>query len=443
SSLTLGSTPYLIAGPNIYWLGLDENDPPGSITYPSRQRVLEVLATAYAMGANTVRSTTLGVSVGCELCVWPQLGVINGQALEVVDFAVWAARLYGVRLVIPLVDQYEYYHGGIFSFLQFHNLSTDDHSPFYDTTSDVYTSFLAYVTTIMNHTNPYTGLRLSQDPTILAWESGNELGGWGGSGAPAQWTAALAGFVKGDLAAQQLFVDGSYGVVRDALAIPEVDIYSDHFYPPYVSKLNSDARTVAAAGKVFLAGEFDWVSHGSSPRMWALVAAPALLALAVLVLPRRWFPWPIAYGCLCRRKIASPPAGAEEPADESAPSTSTSAALPSPRKRRKPPAALIRAPYTFYFQKWHFSLLIFLLLTPAGALLLHFLLPSTISAFTSSLTTTPGVAGGLYWSLFGHDDTCQSYVYHDDGYWLVYPGQGAFMAYRVGQLVQWERGVSG
>ncbi|EJU02007.1 glycoside hydrolase [Dacryopinax primogenitus] len=591
STLYLGSSPYVVAGPNIYWLGIDENDPPGSVTYPSRQRVLEVLATAYAMGANTVRSTTLGVSVGCDLCVWPRLGVINGQALQVVDFAVWAARLYGLRLVIPLVDNYEYYHGGIYSFLQFHNLSTDDYSPFYDTSSAVYDSFLAYITTILNHTNPYTGLRLSQDPTILAWESGNELGGWGGSGAPASWTAALAQFVKSDLGAKQLFIDGSYGIVRDALGIGQVDIVSNHHYPPYTSKLFSDARTALAADKAYLAGEFDWVSHGSSPRMWALVAGPALLALLVFALPGRWFPWPIRYGCLYREKrkragsaegvgvgaggarqmemADQPETDAEDspPPLRSSPPPSSRPAYPelSPRNKmsrpsykrqdteraerwrlfedgaegkmpflerigtgtgmpfspppappssaappvgsppgspqgrasrlsqhtpRSPsqsgthshshhippttpkrplytptasyrsshartpsplPSLLMslkplpaeREPHTFLFRKWHFALVIFLLLTPAVALLLHFLLPSTISSFTSALASTPGVSGGLYWSLFGHTDTCTSYVYHGDGYWLVYPGQGGFMSYRVGQLVVWERGVSG
>lgn len=41
-------------GPNIYWLGLDENVQP-SPSYPDQGRVREVIAAAAAMGANTVR----------------------------------------------------------------------------------------------------------------------------------------------------------------------------------------------------------------------------------------------------------------------------------------------------------------------------------------------------------------------------------------------------
>lgn len=70
------------------------------------------MATAAAMGATSIRSHTLGNSVGHPLSISPSLGVYNEEALRVVDFAIYAASTYGIRLIIPLVDQWAYYHGG-------------------------------------------------------------------------------------------------------------------------------------------------------------------------------------------------------------------------------------------------------------------------------------------------------------------------------------------
>jgi mannan endo-1,4-beta-mannosidase len=72
----------------------------------------EIMATAAAMGASTIRSHTLGNSVGHPLAISPSLGNFNEDALKVVDFAIYAASTYGIRLIIPFVDQYSYYHGG-------------------------------------------------------------------------------------------------------------------------------------------------------------------------------------------------------------------------------------------------------------------------------------------------------------------------------------------
>lgn len=72
----------------------------------------EMMATSAAMGATTIRSTTLGVSVGHPLSINPSLGVFNEEALRRVDYAVYAAGTYGLRLIIPLTDNWDYYHGG-------------------------------------------------------------------------------------------------------------------------------------------------------------------------------------------------------------------------------------------------------------------------------------------------------------------------------------------
>lgn len=107
TNLMLDGEPYRIVGPNIYWLGLVEDDGEGP-SYPSQGRIREAFAIAVAMGATTVRSHTLGVSTGNPLSIWPNANVTNPAAFDSIDYAIAAARNYGVRLIIPLTDEYQY-----------------------------------------------------------------------------------------------------------------------------------------------------------------------------------------------------------------------------------------------------------------------------------------------------------------------------------------------
>ena len=110
SSLYLGSSPWTASGANVYWLGLDENIRPSSlnspptISYPTKARITEIFDTMVAIGARTVRSQTLGVSVGHPLSVMPRLGEVNEEAFENMDWAIREARRTGVRVFAPLVS---------------------------------------------------------------------------------------------------------------------------------------------------------------------------------------------------------------------------------------------------------------------------------------------------------------------------------------------------
>lgn len=50
------------------------------------------------MGGTAVRTHTLGVSFGNALSVEPSLDVFNENAYEAIDFAIVAARLYGLKV---------------------------------------------------------------------------------------------------------------------------------------------------------------------------------------------------------------------------------------------------------------------------------------------------------------------------------------------------------
>ncbi|KAK8139849.1 glycoside hydrolase family 5 protein [Apiospora sp. TS-2023a] len=273
STLLVDGNPWKAVGPNVYWLGLDENvvppagepyDPVTKSSYPTKGRITDVLATVKALGGTMIRSHTLGISLGNPLGVMPAPGMVNEAAFASIDWAVYQAGQYGIRLMVPLVDNFDYYHGGKYTFLRWagFNLtqSTDaDIQQFYNNATIV-AAFKDYITQVLTHRNPYTNQAYAEDPTIFAYETGNELLGpiWGDMDCPADWIADIARFVKA-LAPQKLLVDGTYGVNNTHLAIEDVDIFSDHYYPVDTVKLQNDLDLVQGAGKAYFAGEFSWV----------------------------------------------------------------------------------------------------------------------------------------------------------------------------------------
>jgi mannan endo-1,4-beta-mannosidase len=160
----------------------------------------------------------------------------------------------------------DYYHGGKFSFLRFAGFNiTGSESPLPPETMQFYTNatiiqdFKNYIQRLLTHVNPYTGLTYAQDPTIIGYETGNELNGlsWGDKDVPVAWTREICQFIK-KLGPHKLCIDGTYGVNTTHFAVSEVDIFSDHFYPLNTTILESDITAVESANRVYLAGEIDW-----------------------------------------------------------------------------------------------------------------------------------------------------------------------------------------
>eukprot|EP01105_Mastigella_eilhardi_P010665 TRINITY_DN2483_c1_g1_i1.p1 TRINITY_DN2483_c1_g1~~TRINITY_DN2483_c1_g1_i1.p1 ORF type:complete len:445 (-),score=112.24 TRINITY_DN2483_c1_g1_i1:76-1410(-) len=246
TQLVFEGAPFRFSGCNMYWLGLDENC--GGVDYPTRYRVDDAVSTAVEMGAQVVRAHTVGVSTGCSKSFEASLDTYNSVAADYIDYAVYAAGKAGLKLVIPLTDNYHYYHGGKHDFCDW--LGVDEKVFFTDT--KVIAAYLDYVDTLIMHVNNYTGLALRDDPAIMAWETGNELS------PPATWTQTVADHIKA-VDPNHLVMDGRYGVDDiDALRIASVDIHSDHYYPMSTSKLAKDAKLVASYNKTFFVGEYGW-----------------------------------------------------------------------------------------------------------------------------------------------------------------------------------------
>ncbi|MGN7453955.1 glycoside hydrolase 5 family protein [Paenibacillus pasadenensis] len=252
SRLELNGEPFRFAGPNVYWLGLDENVE--GVAWPTEFRVRDALDTALEMGATVVRSHTLGASQGHPLSIMPEPDRFNEEALRRVDFAVREAAARGLRLIVPFVCNWSYYHGGRSTFAGWRGL--EDPRAFYSD-PEIKEVFKRYIAMLLTRVNALTGVAYRDDPTILAWELGNEL-----NDAPAEWVKEMAAYIK-SLDGNHLVAHGKqFELDRDKLGIEELDILDVHYYPANAEALARDAAETAAAGKVYICGEFGWTEDG-------------------------------------------------------------------------------------------------------------------------------------------------------------------------------------
>lgn len=184
-----------------------------------------------------VRAHSIGISTGNPLSFEPSLNVFNGAALDAADYAISVAESLGIRLIVPLTDDYHYYLGGKHDFTDWLGLNE---SEFYTSSAAIgafenvrwltsmdwigcaiceFVVWLSqYISHRVQHVNPYTNRTAANEPAILAWETGNELS------PPSNWTQTIAEFIK-SVDGNHLVLDGSFGVNVASLPIAAVDMY--------------------------------------------------------------------------------------------------------------------------------------------------------------------------------------------------------------------------
>jgi mannan endo-1,4-beta-mannosidase len=252
TTLRLNGKPFRFSGANIFWLGMRGTS--GENIYPTHFEVDDALATASFMGATVVRSHTLGISVGCPICIEPARGTFNNTAFQHIDYAIQSASMHHIKLIIPLTDNWHYFHGGKHTFTYWRNIPNE--KQFYTNTLVIH-DFKQYISMILNHKNHYTGRSYKDDPTIMAWETGNELT------APFTWVQDITTYIK-SIDQLHLILDGNRGqnnqhndFSRD-LSIKAIDLYSGHYYPPDSASMLAQMKQTIEAKKVFIVGEYDW-----------------------------------------------------------------------------------------------------------------------------------------------------------------------------------------
>ena len=86
------------------------------------------------------------------------------------DLVLKIAREKGVRVFVPLVDQW-WWMGGRAEYAAFRGKQPDD----FWTDEQVISDFEKTISHVLNRKNTLTGVVYKDDPTIFGWETGNEI----------------------------------------------------------------------------------------------------------------------------------------------------------------------------------------------------------------------------------------------------------------------------
>jgi mannan endo-1,4-beta-mannosidase len=274
--LTLGGETFRFSGPNIEWLGVEGYGPLDSAgpRYPSLFEIDDALDTAKMMGAQVIRSQTLGDSIGCDLCVEPKLGEFNPEAFRHIDYVLKAAHERGLRLIFTLVGDNAYADGGGASEYVKDLGPSGPVGPMGPTTfftdPRAIVRFEEHIAALLNHKNSLTGIAYKDDPTILAWEDCNACGGGGSM----KWVDTIGSFIK-SIDKNHLYEDNGIiyfdksGALFDATT---VDIFTAEYYPHWdamfaafmggykttAELFSKHAERVTSHGKVYVVNEYGW-----------------------------------------------------------------------------------------------------------------------------------------------------------------------------------------
>lgn len=160
--------PWRFGGTNCYYLHTS-----------SHYMIDSMLDNAAVMDLKVVRCWAFNDDPSSETALQPSPYTYPEDAFDSLDYAVYKAGQLGLRLVLPLVNNWPDY-GGMQQYVKWFLGLPDDsyaegvnHDRFY-TDPAIRKCFLAYIQHVITRKNRYTGLRYADDPTIMTWELANE-----------------------------------------------------------------------------------------------------------------------------------------------------------------------------------------------------------------------------------------------------------------------------
>ena len=246
--------------------------------WPDRFEINDALESVRQMGGTVVRSYVLSVVRTNDGPGIPRHvlgpGKFNEAGFRVLDNILLAANQAGVRVIVPFVDNWNWW-GGREDYAGFRGKSKDE----FWTDPQVIADFKATIRHLVTRTNTLTGVAYRDDKAILCWETGNELQ------SPPAWTREIAVFIK-SLDTNHPVMDGYHTseLREESLTIPEIDIVTTHHYPGGKKSFAELVRANAAKAKgkkPYLIGEFGFVeTPAMAACLDAVVATGASGALA-------------------------------------------------------------------------------------------------------------------------------------------------------------------
>jgi hypothetical protein len=255
-------------------MNFKRNNPYG---LPSEFELHDVYKTIKEMGGQVVRSYTIPVrntNFPSESITFVEApGKFNEEAFKVMDLAIALAGKYNIRLVVPLLNNWQWM-GGRPNYADFRGKASDE----FWTDPQLMDDFKKTVSYVLNRRNTVTGVLYKDDPIIMAWETGNELEN------PQKWGVEIARYIK-SIDAKHLLIDGFHSVhVLDnttgklfqrwpqqySIDEPAIDLINAHFYEyDPQDMLNDMKKTVEIMGgkKPLFFGEFGFISTPAMERI--------------------------------------------------------------------------------------------------------------------------------------------------------------------------------
>jgi hypothetical protein len=329
SNLQISGSTKRLSGLNAYWLGLDDNAGTSTGSYPSQGTITAAMSGMKNMGIDLVRAHTIGISQGMSsgnglsyATYSSSTGAVtyNDAALAAADWAVYQASLQGIYLMIPLTDNWNYYHGGKWVFC--HAAYLQNSSGLVDcpgTTKDdqnerqffasgtaplrIRAVFKDYISHLLNHVNQFTGVAYKNDPTIAIIETGNETyvttqPNAAGYAPDSGYVQDICSYIK-SIASAKLTADGAAAdravvSVQQGLTAAACDIVGAHYYPQTqsgsypptsfedsaagypagnaIQQVAADSAAASGGNKAFIIGEYPWTRSDVSA-FWTAVSS--------------------------------------------------------------------------------------------------------------------------------------------------------------------------
>jgi len=225
--------------------------------WPNEFEVRDALDSIRQMGGRVVRIYALSVRKADDPPGMPRHvlgpGEYDPEGFGALDMVLDVARAKGIRVIIPLIDNWSWW-GGVTEYAAFRG---KPRNAFWSDTQLIedYKQTVRYV---LERVNTRTQIPYRDDPTILAWETGNELH------CPHGWTSEIAAYIK-ELDPNHLVIDGRQEQVlrQESIDDPNIDFVQTHHYEKDPREMITNIRRSAAMARghtPYHIGEFGFLA---------------------------------------------------------------------------------------------------------------------------------------------------------------------------------------